>query len=295
MNTVWPVLTTVVLGVLAVSLVGALLLYHLWLYERQTNTEKRALPGSSTGELSVVTGTFAVGAEALAFALLVLTYPLRVIHDLTPFRAQARGENPILLVHGWGANSACFLVIQIWLKWRGYKNVYAVSYTPPVIDARKLAAQLARHIDKALAATGADKVHIVAHSMGGLLTRYAIKNLGMADKIDKVITLGSPHMGSKLAGMLPGGGNIPQMRYQSEFARELADGGLTPGHNVRYFSIYSEFDNFVLPSHSSVLDGTADNIHVPYHGHVALLYSPAVFTLITQCLDATADVTVSAR
>lgn len=295
MNTVWPVLTTVVLGVLAVSLVGALLLYHLWLYERQTNTEKRALPGSSTGELSVVTGTFAVGAEALAFALLVLTYPLRVIHDLTPFRAQTRGENPILLVHGWGANSACFLVIQIWLKWRGYKNVYAVSYTPPVIDARKLAAQLARHIDKALAATGADKVHIVAHSMGGLLTRYAIKNLDMADKIDKVITLGSPHMGSKLAGMLPGGGNIPQMRYQSEFARELADGGLTPGRNVRYFSIYSEFDNFVLPSHSSVLDGTADNIHVPYHGHVALLYSPAVFTLITQCLDATADVTVSAR
>lgn len=294
MNTVWPVLTTVVLGVLVVSLVGALLLYHLWLYERQTNTENRALPGSSTGELSVVTGTFAVGAEALAFALLVLTYPLRIIHDLTPFRAQARGENPILLVHGWGANSACFLIIQVWLKWRGYKNVYAVSYTPPVIDARKLAAQLARHIDKALAATGADKVHVVAHSMGGLLTRYAIKNLGMADKIDKVITLGSPHMGSKLAGMLPGSGNIPQMRYQSEFARDLADGGLTPGRNVRYFSIYSEFDNFVLPSHSSVLDGTADNIHVPYHGHVALLYSPAVFTLITQCLDATADATVSA-
>jgi len=279
-----PFLYTLLAAVLLVSLVGAALLYTLWYYERQASHDAPALPGATPGTLNPLLGAPAFLLEASAFAVLVITYPLRVVHDVMPFRAQARGETPILLVHGWGANSACFLVVQLWLKLRGYRNVYAVSYTPPVIRAEKLARQLARHIDSALAATGAEKVHIVAHSMGGLLTRYAIRHLGVEGKVDKVITLGSPHMGSKLAGVVPGGGNVPQMRYRSGFCRELAEGGLTPGADVRYFSIYSEFDNFVLPNHSSVLDGNAQNIHVPYHGHCALLYSPRVFLLIEDCL-----------
>lgn len=281
-------LYTLLAIVLAVSLIGAAVLYLLWYYERQAAHENAPMPGASPGNLNPLLGAPAFVAEALAFAVLVLSYPLRIVHDVMPFRAQAgagpAGDTPILLVHGWGANSACFIAVQLWLKLRGYKNVYAVSYTPPVIRAEKLARQLAVHIDKALAATGAQKVHIVAHSMGGLLTRHAIKNLGMAGKIDKVVTLGSPHMGSKLAGLVPGGGNIPQMRYRSEFCRELGEGGLTPGKDVRYFSIYSEFDNFVLPNHSSVLDGNAQNVHVAYHGHCALLYSPVVFGLIEECL-----------
>lgn len=279
-----PMLGEIVLAVLVISIAGALLLYLMWYHER-TRGERRAMPGASEGGLNPLLAPPAILLEALAFALLVMTYPLRLVHDLSPYRVQVRGRTPILLVHGWGANSACFMAVQLWLKWRGYPNVYAVSYTPPVIDARRLAAQLAHHIDDARAATGAEKVHIVAHSMGGLLTRYAIKNLGCAGKIDKVITLGSPHRGSKLANVLPGAGNVPQMRYQSGFLQELAEGGLTPGVGVRYYSIYSEFDNFVLPNHSSVLDGDARNIHVRWHGHVALLYSPAVFALIEDCLD----------
>lgn len=295
MQNALPFAYTLVAAVLLVSVIGAALLYTLWYYERQANHDQAPMPGATPGTLNPLLGAPAFAAEALSFATLVITYPLRIVHDVMPFRAQARGETPVLLVHGWGANSACFLGVQLWLKLRGYKNVYAVSYTPPVIRAEKLANQLARHIDKALAATGAEKVHIVAHSMGGLLTRYAIRHLGMDTKIDKVITLGSPHMGSKLAGVVPGGGNVPQMRYRSEFCRALAEDGLTPGADVRYFSIYSEFDNFVLPNHSSVLDGNAQNMHVAYHGHCALLYSPVVFGMIEECLAQPDTATASER
>lgn len=293
MQTVLHVLANIVTIVLGVSIGGALLLYLLWFFVRHNNDEDKALPGATVGPLNPLIGLVAIIPEAASFAVLVLTYPLRIVHDIAPFRAQVQGETPILLVHGWGANSACFLGVQLWLKLRGYKNVYAVSCTPPVIRAEKLAKQLATHIDNALAATGAEKVHIVAHSMGGLLTRYTIKHLGMDAKIDKVITLGSPHQGSKLASFVPGGGNTPQMRYRSAFLTELAEGGLTPGDDVRYYSIYSEFDNFVLPNHSSVLDGGAQNIHVPYHGHCALLYSPVVLGLVEECLAARDDEVVS--
>lgn len=299
MQTFLQVLAVVVLATLAISVIGAALLYLLWFYERQNNDEGKALPGATEGALNPLAGTGAFVLEASSFALLVLTYPLRLVHDLAPYRAQAQGGTPILLVHGWGANSACFLAIQVWLKMRGYKNVYSISYTPPIIRAESLARQVARHIDRALDATGAQKVHIVAHSMGGLLSRYAIRNLGMDGKVDKVITLGSPHLGSKLAGfvpdLVPGGGNTPQMRYRSRFINELAEGGMTPGSGVRYYSIYSEFDNFVIPNHSSVLDGNAQNIHVAYHGHCALLYSPVVFGLIEECLDAEAGVPAGSR
>jgi len=286
MQPVLQFLLTALVFVLAISLVGAGVLYFLWYYERQAN-HAQPLPGAAEGSLNPLVMPAAFVLEAASFAFLVITYPLRLLHDVVPFRAGEKGETPIILVHGWGANSACFLVLQVWLKLQGHKNVYAVSCTPPVIRAEKLSKQLAVHIDKALAATDTRKVHIIAHSMGGLLTRYAIKNLGMDTKIDKVITLGSPHMGSKLAGIVPGGGNTPQMRYQSEFTRELAEGGLTPGKDVHYYSIYSEFDNFVLPNHSSVLDGNAQNIHVAHHGHCALLYSPVVFRMVGECLGQT--------
>lgn len=280
------VATLVLLAVAAIALAGTLMLYHHWIYERQSDDGSKPLPGGTNGALNPLMTAAAIPAEAVGFLLVIVTWPLRFIHDAMPFRARIPGENPIVLVHGWGANSACFFFVQLWLKARGYGNVYAVSCSPAVIDARKLAAQLSCHIDEALAATGAQKVTLIAHSMGGLLSRYAIRNLGCDAKVERVITLGSPHMGSKVAGMVPGFGNVPQMRYQSAFIRELAAGGMTPGADVQYFSIYSEFDNFVLPNHSSVLDGNAQNIHVPWHGHCALLYSPVVMRHIEDILGA---------
>ena len=55
------------------------------------------------------------------------------------------------------------------------------------------AKHLADFIDKVLAATGASKVNIVAHPMGGLVARAAIAYYGCANKVNKLLTLGTPH------------------------------------------------------------------------------------------------------
>ncbi len=280
MQTTALTLIIVVLALLAVAILGTVLLYHHWNYERLTNSENISLPGITPHGPNFISGVVAISLESVALLLFILTWPLRVVHDIAPFRASKRHANPIVLVHGWGANSACFLFVQCWLKLRGYHNVYAVSCSPAVIDARKLSAQLARHIDAALAATGAQQVTLIGHSMGGLLSRYAIRNLNCETKVSRVITIGSPHRGSKVASVIPAFGNITQMRYQSKFIQELAEGGMSPGSNIKYHSIYSEFDNFVLPAHSSLLDERAEHIHVAYHGHCALLFSPVVMRLI---------------
>ena len=71
--------------------------------------------------------------------------------------------------------------------------------------------------------------------------------------MDRVVTLGSPHYGSRIAALFPPLGAAAQLRYQSPFIRELATGAL-PG-SARYFSIYSNMDNFVLPVSTAVLHG----------------------------------------
>jgi triacylglycerol lipase len=44
-----------------------------------------------------------------------------------------------------------------------------------------------------------DKVHLVAHSMGGLDARHMISRLGMHDRVLSLTTIGTPHRGSAFA------------------------------------------------------------------------------------------------
>lgn len=55
---------------------------------------------------------------------------------------------------------------------------------------------LLRRIDEVLAETGAEKVNIIAHSKGGLDSRYAISTLGAGDRVASLTTLATPHHGS---------------------------------------------------------------------------------------------------
>ena len=71
------------------------------------------------------------------------------------------------------------------------------------------AAQLKQKTDEVLASTGAEKVHIIAHSMGGLDARRMIVDLGMADRVASLTTIGTPHLGTILADhVVTNGGSL---------------------------------------------------------------------------------------
>lgn len=61
------------------------------------------------------------------------------------------------------------------------------------------AALLKAQLEGVLASTGAQKVHIIAHSMGGLDARFAIAKLGMAGRVASLTTIGTPHRGTSFA------------------------------------------------------------------------------------------------
>src|SRR5690606_34129538 len=127
---------------------GALTLvfYLLWYYDR------RAFPSPTPADretaLRPLPALLAVAREAISLTVLVLSYPLRLVQDASPQRSRQQGQKPIILVHGYGGNSTNFLWLQWWLRRRGWANVYSVSYTPPHINARKLAQQVADHVNR---------------------------------------------------------------------------------------------------------------------------------------------------
>jgi len=75
------------------------------------------------------------------------------------------------------------------------------------------AQHLAARVQEALKETKAPKVHIIAHSMGGLDARHMIVDNGMADRVGTLATIGTPHRGSQVADKLaePGGALLLQM------------------------------------------------------------------------------------
>jgi triacylglycerol lipase len=63
------------------------------------------------------------------------------------------------------------------------------------------AADLKAQVTEILKTTGAEKAHVIAHSMGGLDSRSMISRLGMADKVASLTTIGTPHLGTSFADM----------------------------------------------------------------------------------------------
>jgi len=222
--------------------------------------------------------------ESWCLFLVIITTPLRLYFDRIPIRPVPDSRPPVLFVHGWGCSSHVFFYIFLFLKHYGFKNLYFITYRPIFADVRKLADQVADKIDWVAQTTGAPKINVISHSLGGVLTRYVVKNTAAGRKVDKLITLGSPHMGSRVAAFIPAAKNTVQLMYHSPFLKELAEGGMTPG-DTAYVSIYSDFDNFIIPQDSSYLGEKAKNIKVLFHGHTRLLYSRFVIRLIISALE----------
>ena len=78
-------------------------------------------------------------------------------------------------------------------KVRTEQGVYIVEGVKMFQEAPK------EEIVKILEVEGVDKVNIIAHSKGGLDSKYMIENLGMEDSVASLTTLCTPHKGSPIA------------------------------------------------------------------------------------------------
>ena len=177
---------------------------------------------------------------------------------------------PVLLVHGLVDNRSIFAVMRRSLRRRGFASVCSWNYSPLLRDVAKAADDLGAHIERICAQTGHDKVHVVGHSLGGLIARYHVQRQGGDRRVDSLVTLGTPHGGSVLAHALPTP-LVRQLRPGSTLLTELAEP--VERCSTRITAVYSDLDQLVLPTSAGRCDHPdlhARNILVRGVGHMSL-------------------------
>ena len=114
--------------------------------------------------------------------------------------ASAAARDPILFVHGWNSSSSTWTTMVSRFQADGWTSseLNNWSYNWHQSNATT-ASEIRSKVDSILAATGATKVDIITHSMGGLSSRYYAKNLGGDTKIDDWVSLGGPNHGTDTA------------------------------------------------------------------------------------------------
>lgn len=130
-------------------------------------------------------------------------------NPLGPDPSGAPTRYPIVLVHGFmgSASSPLWSFYNLVDTLRADGHVVIEADLPPFDAPANRARVLASQIDAAIAMHG--KVNLIAHSQGGLDSRYLISSLGYADRVASLTTISSPHRGTAIAdkalGLLPGG------------------------------------------------------------------------------------------
>ncbi|MEF8728817.1 MAG: alpha/beta fold hydrolase [Accumulibacter sp.] len=239
---------------------------------------------SPAPRLGMVRALRMVLAEYAAFVLsFVLIFPVErwwMGADRLPAGTAAAGRrrDPVLLVHGYGCSRAAWWWLRRRLEAAGW-SVATISLEPVYASIEHYVDPLARRIDAVLAQTGAERLLLVGHSMGGLVARRYLQRCGSA-RVAKLVTLGTPHQGSQLA-YIGAGDNTRQMRPHGDWLRALAN----PASLLDTVVIYSPHDNFVMPQANLELPG-ATHRAIDGLGHLAMLYSPRVASTLLAALAA---------
>lgn len=216
-----------------------------------------------------------LAGEVLAFTLTHSVWQplLPLLRPLLPRGGPDIEGTPVLFVHGYCCNEGFWVSMRRRLYREGVRNQHGISLEPIFGGIDELADRLAECIAVVCRQTGRERVIVVAHSMGGLVTRAYLQRHG-ASRLAHVVTVGTPHGGTAMArvGL---GLNARQMRLGSEWLRRLD----APTDAVPFTAIYSRHDELVAPPNNATLAG-ARNHGLDGLGHLALGRAAAVREII---------------
>jgi len=200
--------------------------------------------------------------------------------------ATSRGLRGVVFIHGYICNRG------LWNPWmkrlRKLDRAFvAVSLEPVFAGLDEYVPQVERAVRRMEAATGLAPV-IVAHSMGGLVARAWLRSRAAHRRSDgtgeaaRLITIGTPHRGTWLAG-LARTINARQMRVSSPWMKALVDREPATLHDL-ITSWWSECDQIVYPPPAAVYPGSEAK-RLRGVGHIALTAREEIWNEIRRRID----------
>jgi triacylglycerol lipase len=233
-----------------------------------------------------------IAAAAVLVLLVVVGVRLLAGSGGSSARPDQARPGTVLLVPGYGGSQAALTRLAARLTAAGrVAEVVAL----PGNGTGDLLAQ-AGTLDEAVRAQldgGAPSVDVIGYSAGGVVTRLWVDRHDGATAARRIVTLGSPLHGARIAGV--GAALAPDACPQA--CRQLAPGsdllddldGESLPDGLPWLSIWTEDDETVQPPDSARLDGA---VNVPLQGicprarvsHSALPTDPAVTALVLRAI-----------
>jgi pimeloyl-ACP methyl ester carboxylesterase len=193
---------------------------------------------------------------------------------LTPQELRAEGiarrnaHYPVLLVHGYASSESVWTPLRRALAGAGFGHIVSVTYDWITADPAAVTAELADQGLRAAEAAGAPRVHLVGHSLGGLIVRCALAaSAPLSYRTASAVTIASPHGGAWLARVAPG--RFGPLMHRGGCPGRPETGAPAP---VRWLAYYADRDR-VVPAASARLDDpsyAAVNLPIPGCGHLTI-------------------------
>ncbi len=212
--------------------------------------------------------------STLAIGLCAVFSPRVSANENTP-------RNPVLLIHGIKDDARKMEPMARYLRaqgWEAKTMSFRPSWGQKGLDV--LAGQVAQFIGENYAP--GEKIDLVAFSMGGLVTRYYLQRLGGLERVQRYVTLSTPHHGTLLAYLLPNAG-CRQMRFGSAFLRDLASDADRLAA-LDFTSFWTPLDTIIVPARSSLMP-QARNERMVIALHPLMVWQPSVQRAVAGALS----------
>jgi triacylglycerol lipase len=192
---------------------------------------------------------------------------------------------PVIFVHGLYHNRTAWFFYLRWFRRWGWRHLKAITLRGKFRSVAEHATTLAPVVDEVLRQTGSTRVDLVGHSMGGLVIRAFLAEAPNHGAVRRVVTLGTPHAGSKLAVFAVGKARRDLLPGSPLLVSLNAQGSQAPrdGH---LYAVYSILDTMILPCESARAEGEGvTSLEAGPINHVGLLFSRGTAELVRKCLD----------
>lgn len=196
-------------------------------------------------------------------------------------QGEASGLPPLILIHGIYNSAAVWLYLGHRFRKAGFP-LSTCSYHSFFSSPDRILQKLEKHVRAVEAAFPGRKPVFVCHSMGGLLVRHWLLTPDNRERAGGLITLGTPHKGSKVAALGPGS-LVRNLMPTAAFIAVLQ--GAPEPEGLHRVSLVSPTDEAVLPASNLIPpQGWRMRVTNPL-GHFTMLFCPRAAALVMRELE----------
>jgi triacylglycerol lipase len=196
---------------------------------------------------------------------------------------------PALLVHGFASSPECFFKIKADLEEKGFR-VYTVSLPYGGSIDSYLMRTVNEKVQEILQDTQYSSLHLIGHSMGGLVCSHVAQLKENADKIASLTTISAPHQGSELAFLLsPFFKKVKQMLPGSPYYEDWIEKMHALSTKIPVYTIEGTEDHVVSPQSAAIpQDPSKSNKSylIKGVGHCTILVNKEVSRILVENLSA---------